>query len=421
MTVPGSRRSENVPRLMKNAPRTTIAVSIIILLITLAVFSGVLKAGFVMWDDDIIIYDNPGLGGMSGERLWWAFTDIDSMMRYNPLTLLSWIITYQFFGLDPFWYHLGNWLLHAMSAVVLFLVLRDMVRLSVRPADKGTGGWRLETAAAVAALCWAVHPLRVEPVAWATDRTYCQAIFFLLVSTLCYLRAHGFSQAHTRRFNLLILLAVGCYLLSLLSYAIGISYIAIFFVLDIYLFKRIGGKAGWWRARQVKAVLLEKAMFAIPALAIGIVTVAVRVASAGVWEPPVPLSEFGLFPRVMQAAYIGVYFVCRPFWPAGLSPVYTTLVDFDPLSPLFVASAGGVANCGSACLRPLRCWRRTSRCYSRSWAFLSTPIIRRTGTHCCRRCAFRPASRSFWPRSITGDFSPGPSRSWWPSPGLWDG
>ncbi|NTW65182.1 MAG: hypothetical protein HGB21_02540, partial [Nitrospirae bacterium] len=73
---------------------------IVTVAVTLAVFSSVLNADFVMWDDDVIIYKNPNLGGLSLDRIYWAFTDVDSMMRYNPLTLLSWTVTYHFFGLD---------------------------------------------------------------------------------------------------------------------------------------------------------------------------------------------------------------------------------------------------------------------------------------------------------------------------------
>ena len=49
------------------------------------------------------------------------------MMRYNPLTLLGWSITYHFFKLNPFWYHLGNWLLHGLNASLVFLVLRKLL------------------------------------------------------------------------------------------------------------------------------------------------------------------------------------------------------------------------------------------------------------------------------------------------------
>ena len=107
-----------------------IIISAIISLIVLVIFSGVLTADFVMWDDDTIIYKNPNLGGLSLERIYWAFTDIDSMMRYNPLTLLSWSANYHFGGLNPFGYHMVNWLLYGLNSGVLFLIIRKILLLS---------------------------------------------------------------------------------------------------------------------------------------------------------------------------------------------------------------------------------------------------------------------------------------------------
>jgi predicted negative regulator of RcsB-dependent stress response len=182
--------------------------------------------------------------------------------------------------------------------------------------------------------------MRVEPVVWALDRTYCQAVFFLLLSTLCYIKAIE-SEFDKRRYLFLIVSAFIFYTASLLSYAIGLTYFGVFFILDIFLFKRIGGVIGWWKSQAAKKVLLEKLTFAIPAVLIGVITVVVRVKSAGVWSPPVPLSEFGILDRLMQAVYIIVYYIYRPFYPVHLAPIYYTLVSFDPLSLPFLLRAFG--------------------------------------------------------------------------------
>lgn len=314
-------------------------ISVAISLIVLAIFSGVLSADFVMWDDNVIIYENPNIGRLSLSRIYWAFTDVDSMMRYNPLTLLSWCVSYQFFGMKPFGYHLFNWLLHGLSAGILFLIIRKILLLSsaIQEKDPSTH-LNINIASALATFIWALHPLRVEPVAWATDRTYCQALFFLLLSTLCYLEAVS-DQTDKKRYRVLIVSAFIFYTISLFSYAIGTTYFAIFFILDIFLFHRIGGAIGWWKSPKAKKVLLEKLAFALPAVSIGIISLIVRVKSAGIWLPPVPLSDFGLIERLMQAMYILTYYIWRPFYPVDLAPVYTTLVSFQPLSVPFVFSA----------------------------------------------------------------------------------
>lgn len=318
----------------------SITISTIILVFTLAVFSEVLKADFVMWDDDIIIYNNPNLGALSLERIHWAFTDVDSMMRYNPLSLISWSVTYSLFGLNPFGFHLGNWLLHGLSSVILFFVIKKILSHSALNITNSPieNSWRINSAAFIATLLWALHPLRVEPVAWATDRTYCQALFFIILSTLCYIIANE-NIINRRKYYYAIVISFACYILSLLSYAIGVTFFAIFFVLDIFLFKRIGGAIGWWQSGAAKQVLLEKIIFALPAIIVGIITLVVRIKSAGVWAPPDPLSQFGLLSRFMQASYILAYYAYRPFYPFDLAPVYSTLVSFNPLSFPFLLRA----------------------------------------------------------------------------------
>ena len=315
----------------------------VIILIVLAVYHQILKADFVMWDDDIIIYNNHRLGPLSPNRIRWAFTDVDSMMRYNPLTLISWSATISLFGLKPFGFHLGNWLFHGCSSVILYFLIRKIVtHAAASPTDaSGPDQVRIGIVSFIATLLWALHPLRVEPVAWATDRTYCQALFFVLLSALCYVTAH---EHGTRRGKYIQAMAMSFvfYVLSVFSYANGITFFVVYFILDIFLFKRIGGDKGWLRTQAARQVILEKLLFAVPAVSIGLISVIVRVHSAGVWKPPVPLSEFGLLDRFMQASYIVAYYAYRPFYPFDLAPVYSTLVYFDPLSVPFLARAAGV-------------------------------------------------------------------------------
>ena len=289
-----------------------------------------------MWDDDIAIYLNPAIRSLEPAKI---FTDVDSMMRYNPLTLLGWSITYHFFGAKPFWYHFGNWLMHGLSAVLVFLVLRKLlvlVFLNYKKLD--IYPWRINIAAGLAALLWSIHPLRVEPVAWCTDRTYCQALLFLLLALLFYLWANEADKSISRHY-ILLTVSVILYIVSLLSHAVGITFFLVLFVIDIYLLRKLGDSRGWWKSTAGRRALLEKIPFAIAALAIAVITVCIRIASAGVWQKPVSLADFGLIERFMQAMYIWAYYIWRPWYPVDLAPVYPTLVSFNPFSPAFIASA----------------------------------------------------------------------------------
>jgi predicted negative regulator of RcsB-dependent stress response len=317
--------------------------SLIISLIVLAVFAQVLSADLVMWDDDITIYNNPKLGGYSLERIYWAFTDVDTMMRYNPLILISWITTYHFFGLNPFGYHLLNLLLHGLSSGILFLIIRKILLRPPLTIQNNTHKVHLQinVTASIATLLWSLHPLRVEPVAWVSALGHNQAVLFLLLSTLCYIKAID-SESDKKRYFFLIVSSFIFYTFSLFSYAIGITYFGILLIFDIFLFKRIKSNIGWWKSQAAKKVLLEKIIFANPAVLLGVISVIVRIKSAGVWKPPVSLSDFGILDRLMQGTYIIAYYIYRPFYPINLSPMYTTLISFDPLSLPFLLSAFGL-------------------------------------------------------------------------------
>jgi Flp pilus assembly protein TadD len=259
-------------------------------------------------------------------------------MRYSPLTLLGWSITYQFLGDKPFWFHLGNWLMHGVSAGLVFLVLRKLLLLAISYGKTlNEDSRRITIASGLGALLWSLHPLRVEPVAWCTDRAYCQALLFLLPTLLFYLWANepGIS---TRRYYLLLPLSVVFYIVSLLSHAIGMTFFLVLIVLDVYLFRKLNFGSKWWKISSNRHVLFEKIPFAVSAAVIALITVSIRIISAGVWKKPVSPAQFGITARLWQALYIWAYYIWRPWYPVNLSPVYTTLVTFKPFW-VFIFSA----------------------------------------------------------------------------------
>jgi Flp pilus assembly protein TadD len=313
-------------------------VALVVAAVTLAVFIHVLIADFVMWDDNIIIYNNPIIRDLSIAGLGKIFTDVDSNMRYTPLTQLGLSITYHFFKLNPFWYHLGNWLMHGLNTALVFLVLRKLLVMGFsKLKEPNEYSWRFTISAGLATLLWSIHPMRVEPVAWCTDRTYCQSLLFLLLSLLFYLQANKTDKS-IRRHYILLTASVILYIVSLLSHAITMTFFVVLFILDIYPLRNFDAGKGWWKSSANRRTLLEKIPFAAAALAIAGITVCIRVASAGLWTKPVPLEQFGLTERFMQAMYIWAYYIWRPWYPVDLSPVYTTLVFFNPFSPVFISS-----------------------------------------------------------------------------------
>jgi hypothetical protein len=337
-------------RLRRAAPLALAGLAV--LAATLAVYARTLSADFVAWDDATTIYANPGLGDLSLDRIAWAFTDTASTMRWIPLTLLGLVVTHTVHGLDPFGYHLASWLLHGAAALAVLLILRELLGRAARAEGGRDAPWVLASAAA-GALAWSLHPLRVEVVAWCNSRGHAQAGLLVMLSLLAYLRAHRDEAPEGRR-RRGVAVSAGCFLAALLSHPVALGAAPLFPLLDVHL-GRLGGAAGW-RSPAARPVLLEKLPFAAAAALVLAVALLVRTLAPGRWPAPVPLSEWGLFPRAMQATWIWVHYVLVTLWPAGLQPAPTALIDFDPWTAPFLLRAAAVAAVTGALLALRRRW-----------------------------------------------------------------
>jgi tetratricopeptide (TPR) repeat protein len=136
-------------------------------LATAALYFPVHSYPFINFDDNRYVVDNPHIrDGVNWPTIKWAVLH-SYLYNWHPLTWISHAADIQMFGLDPGWHHLGNVLLHALNAVLLFWVLR-----------RATG--RVAPSLMVAAL-FALHPINVESVVWIAERkTLLSTTFFLL-------------------------------------------------------------------------------------------------------------------------------------------------------------------------------------------------------------------------------------------------
>ena len=151
----------------------TFAVCVFLALAVWAVFGQTLHHEFVNYDDARYVYENPMVtGGISLHAIVWTFTHDSGLNQWLPLTDISHMLDWQLYGSNAGGHHLTNVLLHAANAILLFLVLRKM-----------TGAlWRSAFVAAV----FAIHPLRVESVAWVTERKDVLSGLFFMLTLLCY-------------------------------------------------------------------------------------------------------------------------------------------------------------------------------------------------------------------------------------------
>jgi len=139
-----------------NNPNLRISLCIcLLLLIVFGAFYPSLKCGFVNFDDDNYVVNNTSISSLSVPNLKAIFGSF-FVGHYQPLTILSYLLDYQLFKLNPFGYHLTNLILHSFNSLLVFWLIYLL---------SGNIGVSFLTA-----ILFAIHPLRVESVAWVSER-----------------------------------------------------------------------------------------------------------------------------------------------------------------------------------------------------------------------------------------------------------
>ncbi|MBL9208895.1 MAG: hypothetical protein JNL92_00405 [Opitutaceae bacterium] len=277
----------------------------------LVVFGRVVTFDFVRWDDDINITQNPLFAVPWSWELLAKLFESDQAMRFKPLHWLLDLAVHRLFGFDPRAWHALNLVLHALAAGLFFIVLRRIFRLH-GGVLAGTAGERV---AGLAAALWALHPLRAEPVAWATASTYPFTAVWLLASFACYVEAVGFGRGR-RWLAASWLAAVAAYA----SYPVGLSYAFFLVAADEWLraVRRRDGRAdvvGSWRIRGARY-----AGFFLPAVAAAGFTLWTRYTAPGIFVAAPAIQEVDVGTRGAMALASLAHLAGRVFWPGAMTP-----------------------------------------------------------------------------------------------------
>lgn len=296
------------------------------------------------WDDDINLVGNLRYRGFEASQIRWMFTNT-LMGHYMPFTWLSLALDYAFGQMNPWGYHIASLLLHAANAVLVYLVARRLLTAALgSPAGNAPedGGHRaspivISAGAVLAALLFAVHPQRVESVAWISDRATVLCGTFYLLAVLAYLRA--VTAPGDRRGTWWGAASLVAFAAALLSKGMAMSLPFTLLILDVYPLRRWG--AGWPR------VLVEKTPYFALALAAAVVAVVAR-SQGGEFSG---YASYGVAPRIGLIAYSLWFYPLALVWPADLSPLYevprqVSLLDprfLTPLLALLVVTGGLIA------------------------------------------------------------------------------
>jgi tetratricopeptide (TPR) repeat protein len=294
-----------------------IAALVIVLLVG-ATFYGALDNGWADLDDPANFAGNPHYRGLGLAQLRWMFTTAH-MAHYTPLTWLTLGLDHVLWGLNPAGYHLTNVLLHAMVALLVYALARRLFALA--GLDPAAGPSR--AGALLAALLFAVHPLRVESVAWVTERRDLVCGVFYLGAVLAYLDPRR-RDSRWRAALVPVLFAA-----ALLGKSMAVSLPAVLLILDVYPLRRLAGPPESRLAR-AWALVREKALLLVltAAAAVGAVLAQAHIGNL------TPLERFSVADRITLSIHGLAFYLWKTVLPVGLSPLYERPLGVDPWAPV---------------------------------------------------------------------------------------
>ncbi|MBI5883054.1 MAG: tetratricopeptide repeat protein [Elusimicrobia bacterium] len=272
---------------------------------TFLTFIPALESLFVNWDDTANFLENPDFKNAGLGELRWMFSTFH-LAHYQPVTWLTWGLDKALWGTNPFGYHLTNLVIHCATAAIFCLLCRRVLD-RVMPESSDFHPY----AAAWAALLFAVHPLRVEAVAWATERRELLSSFLFLSAAALYLRPRGRSHEAPKP-GLHWVLVLGA--LAMLSNVRTVSLPLALLLLDYYPLGRLsatrpGADPGVWK---------EKAPFFLLAFGVGLIGLLAQATTSTL----IPVAKAGFVSRAVQSCFGVGFYLWKSLAPFGLSNWY---------------------------------------------------------------------------------------------------
>ncbi|GAM09105.1 transmembrane and TPR repeat-containing protein 4 [Geobacter sp. OR-1] len=274
----------------------------------------VLNNQFVAWDDVQLISRNSHLSAINSDFFRWAFLD-QYWLLWMPFTWLSFAIDYQIWGMNPFGFHLTGLLLHGFNTFFVALLTVQVVKISSRSNNVRLESNVLIFCALVGGLLFALHPLKAEPVAWATERKGLLNAAFAIPALMAYLSfacrqsEHPTSLAQ-RLASRSYLTALFLFLLSLLCKPMSVTLPVVMIILDRF-------PLGRFAERQARRDLfLEKIPFLAGSGIVSLITIYLKPVS------DISFSEITLWSRLYVACRSLIEYLRLMILPNDLMALY---------------------------------------------------------------------------------------------------
>src|SRR5262245_32761741 len=264
------------------------AICVALACLTWLVFGRTLWHDFINYDDPHYVYENTRItSGLSISGIAWAFTHIHAL-NWHPLTTISHMLDCQLYGVKAGWHHFTNVFLHTLAAILLFLALQVM-----------TGAvWR----SAFVAMVFAIHPLRVESVAWIAERKDVLSGVFFMLTLLAYV---NYVRSPRIRRYLMVLFLFGC---GLMSKPMLVTLPFVLLLLDYWPLERIKGQ--WWER------IAEKLPSIVLSAASSVITFLIQKSAVGHTD------ELPILERINNAVVSYVLYIWQMIWPVNLAVFY---------------------------------------------------------------------------------------------------
>ncbi len=301
-------------------------VAAVVALLAVIVYLPTLRNGFVNFDDWSYITENRCITSLDSSFISWAFTSFRAD-NWHPLTLVSHAVDYAIWGLNPTGHHLTNILLHGLNSFLVTLLCWLLLNMAASAGDNRSESPLVSpqsrlAAAAIAGLLFAVHPIHVESVAWASERKDVLCGLFFLLSLVAYLRRPVLAcpdVLHSKQ-GIWYSASLLFFCLALLSKPMAVTLPVVLMIIDWQPLRR-------YRRGRIAAVIFEKIPFILLSAAASYTTVLAQ----GQGIAPsfgIPYSE-----RIAVACSSVLRYLLNVVFPVGLGPFYPYPASVDPLSP----------------------------------------------------------------------------------------
>jgi len=327
------RREGSLPLqpLINMTTRYKLYFAVTVSLLTFLVYLFSLKNGFVNWDDNAYIYENPYIHSLGYSFIRWAFFDFYAA-NWHPLTWISHALDYAIWGLNPLGHHLTNNILHAINTFIVVILITKLWEVRGKTSIRNVfeDNRTMLISAVVAGLLFGLHPLHVESVAWVSERKDLLCALFFMLSIMMYLKYSGVINYELAQkiskaefFNKYYLLTIFFCILAMLSKPMAVSLPFVLLILDWYPLSRIGP------VKSYVSAFVEKLPFLTLSLILSIVTIqAQKGGSALLSIKDIPLSS-----RVLVAFKSLVAYLWKMLIPVDLFPFYPYSSDIFLSSP----------------------------------------------------------------------------------------